>query len=480
MPRNPTKPIRGQVWLPKEGASIYDMKINGISVRTDYIFAEFIKLANPEVGGFKISIINAAGEYNGKFNQNDAVQLYVDRVNGTTLEYLGYIDKIENSFKDSYSMEISGTHITGKLMDVLVTAKFTGLLTVNNILNQLKNSYLDATWTLSATSTYATLPVKEWNETPLWDCINDLCTIAGADCFVDDDKTIYFFNKLAKENNNEAIVWNQTLIAFPNLGYQSLTAKNTIKVYGDDGTGLPVIYKTTNTTSKTAIGAKEIAIFNSDISSYQQAKEFGIGQLNLSSTIPDQLEGEVQCFLMETLNPTEKIWITHPKFNIHGQYKVYKVTHKFPEKNTLVIVGKERKLAQIFKKQVNTNLSVSNIYNPFQMIGSWNILFDSESEVSSKDSNVQIVGGKISLSSGTQGIFTCSITLDNAISQVNLRTVGSNNSLVLFELSTNNGATYQTLTLEGLTNLTSSSNSLILRVTLVANTDIDSIALLFV
>lgn len=485
MPRNPSQGIKGTIWLPKEGTVVYDIKINGISVRTTYISAEFSKVANPETGSFKITIINAAGEYNGLFNQDDTVQLYLEyqtavpTTTPTALRFLGYIDKIENNYDGGFNLVISGSHITGKLFNVLVSEIFTGNTSVQSILNSIFSSYLDGTWTLNYSATSSILPVIEWNEKPFWDCVAELCNIAQADCFVDDDKTIYFFDKLSRANDQEAIVWNQTLISFPNLGYQSLTAKNSVKVYGDDGTGLPVIYQTSDTTSQADIGLKELAIFNTDISTFQAAKDMGDANLGTYATVPDQLEGETTCFILDTLNPAEKIGVSNPTVGIQGQYKVYKLTHKFPDENTLVTVGKERKVQQIFKKQAETNLGLSNITNPYKMTRSWNLTFDSASDISSKDANVQIVGGKVSLSSGTQGIFTSVSTLDSTASYVQLKAIGSNLSLITFEISTTNGASYQTLTLEALTALITPSDSFILRVTMPNNTEIDSIAILW-
>ena len=81
-----------------------------------------------------------------------------------------------------------------------------------------------------------------------------MAKLADADAYVDDDLVIQFFDKGSIVNENEALVWNDTLISTEGLGTQTLTKKDKIIVYGDDGEGLPVI-------SVSGTGNKETVIF---------------------------------------------------------------------------------------------------------------------------------------------------------------------------------------------------------------------------
>jgi hypothetical protein len=483
MPRPPTTGIKSFIWLPKEGLPSYDIKLNGISIRRDMISAKFSKVSIPETGMFEIEILNSAKEYTGRFNQYDVVQLFLDRNSGTTIEFLGYIDKITDNFGGyGYTLKISGTHIQGQLTKTLVNENIDGSLDGASILNLLKASYMPSGWTIDYTATSTTKPIITWQEQSLCDCIADICNILSADAFVDDSKVLHIFDKGTRNNDNEAIVWNDTLISFSEVGYQSLTSSNSIKVYGDDGSGLPIIYMIDNTEMQTAAGfIKTELISDSSINTVSQAKTIADSQMALNSISSNIIEGDVNCFILETLNPSETIWVSDPNVRAHGQYVVYKVEHKFPSEQTIVTLGKERRVTQLFKSQAETNKALSSNNNPYKMTSSWNLTFDSDSDIYSKDTNVQRVGGKVSLSSGTQGIFSCVTTLTDDITAVHLRTVGSNNSLIVFKLSADGGITYQTLNLESITNLDAiipSGTSIILNITMPNNTDIDSIALL--
>lgn len=118
MARPPSKGTKGFIWLPKEGTPVYDIKINGVSVREDYISAEFTKYALPEIGSFSVVLINVNAEYTDVFQHGDEVQLVVDYVDGTTLNYLGKIDKIDQKQGDGIEMIISGGHISIELSNI--------------------------------------------------------------------------------------------------------------------------------------------------------------------------------------------------------------------------------------------------------------------------------------------------------------------------------------------------------------------------
>lgn len=479
MARPPTtqKGKQGFIWLPKDGSLVYDIKIDGTSVLLDSISAEFTKTSFPDIGSFKLSLINADGSYTGMFNQGSVVELFMDYSDGTALHYTGKIDKADGSQGDGINLDIEGTHVTGELVYVYVTERFDGDTDFVSILNTLNNNYLTG-YTVVCTVTYTGKPFINWEENSFVNCLTELCKIANADCFVDDDRTIYIYDKGTRLNEQEAIVWDDTLIEVKGLGKQSMTAKSKVKVYGDDGTGLPVIYQTDDDTTQ-PFGVKEQLVQDTSIDSSDYAKQVGDAEKQIGVNTPNETEGEATCLILPTIKPPEKIWITHPIMKIHGQYSVYKITHKFPDQNTLLTVGKERKMAQVMKKTQQQIDQTQQSTNPYKMTRSWNLKFDSVNELSGKDANVNVSGGKVSLSSGTQGIFSCSMDLDFAVGAVHLKAVGSNLSLVIFELSLDGGNTYRTLTLEQLIFISTPGSKAILRVTLVNNTDIDSIAMLY-
>lgn len=481
MPRNASEGRRGFIWLPREGSLTWSITVNDVDVTTNIMDAEFEWGVCPEVGQFKVKLINADGAYNNQFSHTQVVKLKMDFSDGSTEVFRGKIDKIEDKYGQTYTLDISGGHITKDLLDTTVTESYDGSSTITEILDDIIGTYLtDYQSDVDATSSVK--PTINWDEKPFWDCVNDLRKIADADAYVEPAATgpnkIKFFDKNSVENNNEAVIWNDTLIELRGLGIQTLTTKNKIRVYGDDGTGLPVLATVNNAASQTEYGIKEQTIFDSKISKTDEAEEFGNAELNIAAS--PSSEGEADCFILPSLVPGDKIWVTNPPIGITGQYRAYKFKHKLPNEYTTVILGQERKVAQIFKRRVEKELALTNVTNPYKMTGSVNYTYDNEENIASKDSNVSISNGKISLSSGSQGVIThTTVTLSSEITAVHLKAIGNNLVGTDFELSTDGGANYEPINLNALTELTNPGDTFVLKTTIQSsNTEIDSVAVL--
>ena len=480
MPRRPTTKLRGQIWLPREGSITHNIKVNSVVVKTDVISSDWTKGLCPEIGSFRIKLIDSDNSYTDKFSLGQVAQLFADFATGTTEIFEGTIDTISKVYDNSlgFIVEVNGSHLTKELQDVNVTESYNKTLTIEEIIDVLNANYLTG-FTVSYTATSTKKPKINWDEKPLWECIFDLTKLADADCRVSDSKVIEFFDKNSIANDVDRIVWNDTLITLKGLGQQTITTKNKIKVIGDDGTGIPVLYTSDDTLSQGNYGIKELALFNTKITTPAQAEEVGDAERDLQSTPAD--EGEATSLLLPSLDVGQKIWISDPPLKINGQFKVYKFTHNLPSERTNVVIGKERRLPQIFKKRVENELATQTITNPYKMKKSWNFKFDNFGELSTWDTNVSISEGKIKLSSGSQGVFT-SLTNRQAadVTEIHLLVVGSNIVGTNFQLSTEGGSDLETITPNERKTLTNPGKDLVLRVTLQsANTEIDSIGVLF-
>lgn len=465
--------------MPREKALASDIKVNSESVRTNTISAEFTKAVCPEIGVFKIKLINSDQYYSSRYSLGQVVEFYSDFTDGTTLRFYGIIDKLYDHYDSGmgYILDISGVHLTYELLDILVTKSYSSS-TINQIIIDFINNNL-TDYTLNFISTNTSTPKINWEEKSIWDCLSELAKLADAECYVSDTKVINFFDKGSILNTSEAIVWNDTMIEIQGLGTQNITTKNKIKVYGEDTDGLPVISQSIDTDSQTEYGNKELAVFDTSIQTTTQAKELGDAEIVNKSNPED--EGESTSLLLPSLNPGDKIYITDPVMKINGQYRVYKFTHIFPDEKTKCTFAKERKLSQILKSRANAELALQKIVNPFQMIGSINFPFNDSSGIATSDTNIQVTDGKVLLSSGTQGVLTTEVTtLTTNITTVQLRVIGTKTVPTTFQLSTDGGGTYQTITPEVETTLTVPGNLIVLKITIQdASTELDSIAVLY-
>jgi hypothetical protein len=478
--RPSTRVERGFIWIPITDPTIYSVKINSVDVTIDIIRAEFWKYILPDVGYFSIELINSNEEYTEVFSQNQDVELFIDYVDGTTRRFYGKVDTLNNDYKSDigWILTIEGGHISKRVYDVLITKQYAGDKTIQTILTELIADYIPE-FTLSFTSTTTIQPTLTWDNKPLGDCLVELikATNSTTDCYINDSSVLKFFDKNTEENNSEAIVWTDNLINTDGLGPQTFSTKNKVTVLGDDGSGLPVIYTAQNTASQTLIQNREVAIFNSKINTAAQAQELGEGELSAQSST--DIEGDTESTILPSLNPGEKIWINNKPMKIMDQYRVYAVGHKFPDERTFCNINKERTNKQLFKKRIENEMNSQTVTNPYQMLGSINMVFNDYLELSTYDSNVIVQGGKITLDSGTQGTFTSVTTaLSSNITQIQLRAVGSDLLSNNYYVSVDGGNNYQEITLEILTNLTTTGKNIIIRVILQStSTEIDSLAL---
>lgn len=474
--RRASRRVRGFHWIPREVTPRNDIKIDSVSVVTKIWGAEWTRAVSPEIGYFKILLDNNNEEFSEVYSGGETVEFFIDYSNGTTLRFKGEIDTIKNKYDGSkgFTLELAGNHVSGELLSLTVTESFSGDTTCDAIIKALVDEYLTG-YTYDDVEASTETPTVNWNNKPFWECVEDICKLSKSggrfDCWVDDDKDFHFFAEDSKEApDNEAIVWNDTMISTEGLGIQSLTQRNKIIVYGEAG-GLPVV-------NTTGTGNKEEVIFDSKITTNNMATDVGSAEFALKNRTP--LEGKTNSFILAGISPGEKIWISNPKFKILDQYKIYKYTHKLPNERTECFIQTSRDVPKIFKKRMEAELALQTITNPYKMKTSWNFTFDDESEIATKDANVSIADGIIKLSSGVEGTFTAAKTASEDVTKVHLKVIGSTLVGTVYKISTDGGENYQTIVPDAETTLVLTGLNLNLRVEInSAGTEIDSLALLY-
>ncbi len=443
MARSPTRRLRAHHYLPRELTPENDIKIDSVSVKTVIRSAEFTRAVCPEIGFFNIILDNNNEEFSGKYSGEETVEFFIDYANGNTRQFKGQIDKVFPRYDSGkgFTLEVSGNHLSGELLsDIKVTESYIGNTVVSDIFDELNTTYLIG-YTVNYTATdNTTKPVINWDEKPFWECVFDLIKQINADAYVDDDKVIQVFDKGSRfAPDTEAIIWNDTMIGAPEgLGTQSLTKRDKITTYGEAG-GLPVI-------STSGTGTKREVIFDSKINTVEMAVEFGLAELNLKNQTPT--EGKVNAFMLAKISPGDMTFISNPNFKVNGFFPIYKYTQKFPNERTQVFIQTSREIPHIFKKRIENELALQIITNPFRMTSSWNFVFDSENEITTKDSNVKIEDSIIKLSSGSEGTFTANNAVTTEITKVHLKVVGSALVGTIYKFSTDGGETITNLTPE--------------------------------
>jgi len=407
----------------------------------------------------------------------------------TTLRFKGKIDIIKKKVTSGVdTLEVSGGHISDELFDLTVTKEYNGTASCDTILKDIIDTYLTG-YTYTNVNSSSIYPNIKWSNKPFWECIEDLCKLAVStssatetlkrfDCYVDDDKDFHFFAENSVENNDEAIVWNDTLLSLEGFGEKQTLVKNKIIVYGDDGTGLPIIRVSEDSDSQENYGLKEQVVTDSDINTMNRANELSNTYLYIQKN-PENT-GNATCFMLPSLKPGDKIWISDPTQKIIEQRKVSKFTHTYPNEQTQVTLVRERNILSLFRDRLLKDIAQDNIINPYEMTNSINLKFDDYSELSAWDSNIEIIDGKVHLASGTLGTVTSSVTtLTSNINQVHLLVVGEKLTGVVFKVSTDGRTnTLQTINIDELITVTPGKDIMIKVYFEDAESSVDSICLM--
>jgi len=136
-----------------------------------------------------------------------------------------------------------------------------------------------------------------------------------------------------------------------------------------------------------------------------------------------------------------------------------------------------------FRESQEKDMALEDITNPYSQDFSFNFDFDTDDLIDSgaSDSNVDVAGGKLVLTSGTSGkMVSVPKTASANVSNASYKITGEDLGNVTVEVSADNGNNYQTLTSNQLSSITSTGRNLRVRVTLEsANAKVDALAIYY-
>lgn len=456
-------------------------------VTDDVIYGKFTLLATEGISDFEIQLNDSQQTYQ-KYIGTETVRIYIDNDTlATTKRFEGTIEKIKNQITDTLQVTFSGRHISKELLNTLVSKSYTDT-EVSAILIDLISTYLTRYTTESVTASSVTTSA-DFADQPFWDCVKSLCEIANFDCYVDDSKTFHFFERNSILNNDEGI-YEYELINLSGLGDTMLDIKNRVRVYGQDSSGMPIVWTADDINSQNQYGILEaFPISDTSIQTVEGAKKRAEGELALQMN--KRLQGTVIVYGLPSIRAGEKIWISLPEQSIHDKYRVLSVLQEFGTnidvgfKSTLTIEKPVRDLS-LLMRDMNVNISgkdTSKSQNPNQLKYSYNNPFDDQTGLIL--SNTVLSNGSLILSSGFDTGTAESIAVDTAsnVGQVELKVSGNALDTSVFQVSTDGGYTYENISINALKTLSNAGNRLVLKITLnvsgTTNPEIYGASLLF-
>ena len=355
----PTRLERGFIWIPKDKNTNWSLTVNGLDIKNYLISAKLSFGLISEELNCEIEIDNSGEDFNTSFSEDDEIILTLDFSDGTTRQFAGVVNEIRDKLDNSYSLIINGSHYTSYALDILVNKSYSSS-GISTIRADLISTYLGSYgFTSTNIETNNELVTITFNEKPLIDCLLELDKLGDEDSYFDNDKDYHSFKRGSKDNDNEAIIFDDTLISLEGLGSDNAEKKNNIKVYGEAG-GLPVLYTTEDTSSRT----KQRVITDTSILDEDDAASFSQAELDSSNNPP--IQGNAYCFLMPELVPGYMTYIVSPP-RVHNRYRIAKYTFLLPSEQMNVIISSERSIAKLFKDRIKKDLAQETLSNPHNM-----------------------------------------------------------------------------------------------------------------
>ncbi|MHA1827897.1 MAG: XkdQ/YqbQ family protein [Candidatus Heimdallarchaeaceae archaeon] len=472
----PRRRERGYVWVKRNEKSKLKIEIDGVDETSSVVEAGFTLAIIGEESNFKVRLDNNNAAYNDKYVNGETVDFYLDFSDGTTKRFRGIIEKRKKQFGSRGNvMILEGTNkYHAQLLDVTVTGEFS-TYTGDAIYKSLIDDYMSPHTYTNVTST-TVIPDVVFEETPLFNAIIKICNKCGYDAYVDATGDHHFFERESIENNNEYIVQGINLISVSGLQDDLVEIKNSVKVTSEDDEGLPILYTSEDSSSQSTYGLKESVIKETSISNEDQAKALA-DATRKDAPVP---RGKATSFFLPSAMPGDLIWIVHGQ-GIHSQYRIVKITHKFPQMTTSVVIAQSKDIPTFLKERKDREAGLSNLKNPYKMKWSYNFPFDDESNIDQEASNnISISDGSLKMPSGATGeMYSMAKVLPSTVTEAYLLVKGESLDGTTYKVSADDGETYDNISDKEKITFTQSGTKIKVYVKLTStNTRINSLALL--
>ena len=393
--------IKPKIWIPPQYSAIYKLEV----VRTDGTKDDLTDLAHSiqiedgvtdSVGNFSFELWNPNESYTGVWTGMEVVNYYSDY--GTTASTLRFRGRIEKVSYQGNKIKVNGRSESLRLLSITVTKQYE-LSDTGTILNDLINNYA-TDFTATNVSLSGVFLSPNWYQKTFWECVQELCSAAGYDCYVDSALDFHYFESGSVTNEDEGIVHTYNLIEVGEFAEDISVVKNRIIIYGANQKDTQIIYTAEDKDSQILYDIKEKIINDENITSYTQAKDYADYLLVESKNPP--VVGEVKGLLLATIQPGQMIRISSPLDKLSpGTYKAISYKHSITDSGlyTTVSINKEpRRISHIIRDRIQQEYKTQDTsLNPYEMRYTFNLLFE---ESNGTHVNTEITDGVLKLQSG--------------------------------------------------------------------------------
>jgi len=439
--RDTTKREKSVIYISPPRPAKYKLTIDDEDVTNKIVNLEVEDGVTDIIGRFSIEFYNPNNIYTNKWTGMETVRYYKDyETTATTLRFRGRIEKISYQ---GHKIKLTGRSEALKFLNITVTKSYINE-NCDVILKDLIDNYGSSFTYVNVNLCTAKLTVN-WSQKPFWECVQELCTASGYDCYVDASLDFHFNIKGSVKNIVEGIIHNKNLVSVGDYGDDIVQSKNRIIVYGAEKDGIKQIYTAEDTANQAIYGIREKVINDSNVTTYEQAKD--LADYELAKSKEPVTVGEVKGILLATIQPGEQILVSSPNDNIPGaHYNIVSYKDQVGEGKffTTVRINKEpKKVSDILKDNIqNIDKAGDKSINPEEMRYSYDFLFDADSGT---HANTEISGGNLQLETGnTSGNWISPRRTVNAnITDAYIVAVGEDLSNIIFQVSSNDGVNYE-------------------------------------
>ena len=481
-----TKPIPVFAWIPPTFSPISKIEVYDGTTTTDItdflIEGEYTDGTTETIGNFSFKIDNSTQNYSTAFSIYDQIRIYMDYgASATTLRFVGMIERLSKS--DS-NLIISGRGSAAKVIGKNITYSATDKAR-SEILSEIISQNFDGIITTNNLEADTDTLTVNYFEKPFWDIVEEICFIGGRDAYVDKDFDFNYFVLGSRRNTTEAIVHSYNLINTGDFSPDASSIANSVRVYGLETSGLPLISTSADSSSQTTFEVKNLKINDSSITTSSQAQSRSDYELAKSKDPPTV--GTVISLGLPTLLPGQQLRISDPLNELSpGYYQVNKFTHKFSNDEpfmTEVTIQKERtSIPKILRRRLKFESDIMKNINKNDLDYSyiWNYDTDTGTHSGTQISvNPNTGDGVLKTAGGATGTWESDLLeLDSNVSAVEIRMAGQNTAGTQLFISVDGGTVYNTV-LTGDTTITAGQDIKIKVVINSATTEISAVALLY-
>ena len=420
------------LWIPPSRSTIWTCTIGGLDITNFIISGSFPHGLISEELVCEIELDNSGEDFTNTFKARDIIEFKMDFSDGSTVQFKGEVEEIKSAHEGGvFNLKIKGAHFTAQLLDIMVTAEFTNAA-ISTIRTTLVADFLPDFTSNNIEENTTAINIKFVNK-PFLDCMLALDIEGNEDTYIDFDKDFHTFKKNSHSNDNEAVVWDDSLITLRGLGSDSAEVRNKITVYGE-ADDLPIIHVSEDSVSQDTFRTKEKVITDNSVVNEAQAEELGDAENTLLKD-PDA-QGSATTLFMPQMIPGYPIYVIFPPQKIHDRFRPIKFTFRVPDESMEVFFNQERSIPKLFKDRIKKDLGQERIVNPFNMSRSFTFTFDNLNNIgTSASSNIEVSEGKLKKTSAA-------VEIGTMISQTKESSITANSMSLIISGENLDGATY--------------------------------------